>query len=149
MVNFSFLTSKGNASEFENVSRQLATYARARLNPTELVERVTPNVEVHLHELTVALVDQVEKLGPFGTANELPLFLLRNVFPTGQARVMKEKHISIELKQDRNTSRAIWFNGAATPLPPPPWDVAFELTRNEYQGRVQPQIQIRAVRSME
>jgi len=136
-------------SQFESVRGKLAAHAREHLNPVHLVEKVVPNIEVHLHELTVSLLDQVEKLGPFGTANELPLFLLRNVFPLGQSRVMKEKHISIELKQDRSSARAIWFNGAGTPLPPPPWDVAFSLARNEYQGRVQPQIQIRALRSME
>lgn len=60
---------------------------------------------------------------------------------------MKEKHLSLEIRQDKETARAIWFNGATDPVPKAPWDVAFELVRNEYQGRVQPQIQIRALRS--
>jgi single-stranded-DNA-specific exonuclease len=73
--------------------------------------------------------------------------LLKNISPNGQPRVMKEKHLSLEIRQDKHTARAIWFNGALDPLPKAPWDIAFELVRNEYQGRVQPQIQIRALRA--
>ena len=131
---------------FEDFSQAMQAYARAQLDVAELVEKLRPNVEVRLHELTVSLIEEMDKLGPFGMANAAPLLLLRNVLPSGQVRVMKEKHISVELRQDKLSARAIWFNGAAHALPEPPWDVAFELTRNEYQGRVQPQIQIRAVR---
>lgn len=134
-------------SQFESFGRKLAEYAAAHLKVSDLVERHAPNIEVRLHELTVQLLEEVGRLGPFGTDNAQPSFLLRQVSPVGQPRVMKEKHLSIELRQDKQTNRAIWFNGAADPLPPAPWDVMFELTRNEYQGRVQPQIQIKALRS--
>jgi hypothetical protein len=42
---------------------------------------------------------------------------------------------------------AIYFNGAEQPLPPAPWDVAFHIERNAYNGRVEVQMQIVAIRS--
>ena len=41
----------------------------------------------------------------------------------------------------------LWFGGAQTELPRLPWDVAYTVDRNEYQGVVRPQVQIKAVRS--
>lgn len=132
---------------FQAFSAAFKAYAKTQLKIEDLVPLVEPDLEVHLHELTLSLLDQVDRLGPFGIANHAPVFLLRNVYPVGQPRVMKEKHLSLEIKQGKQTTRAIWFNGALERLPSAPWDVAFDLTRNEYQGRVQPQVQIRALRS--
>jgi single-stranded-DNA-specific exonuclease len=137
---------KENFEQFRNAFER---YARERLRLEDLVSIVEPDIEVQLHELTLQLLDQVGKLGPFGIANSMPVFLLKRVQLVGQPRVIKERHVSLEIQQGRNTARAIWFNGAQEPLPPPPWDIAFDLTRNEYQGKIQPQIQIRALRSSE
>ena len=41
------------------------------------------------------------------------------------------------------------FGGVATTLPRLPWDIAFQIERNEWNGSVTPQIHIRAVRSAE
>ena len=132
--------------KFEEFRAAFTAYAKERLRVEDLVPIVEPDVEVQLNELTLQLIEQVGKLGPFGIANNAPVFLLRDVYSVGQPRVMKEKHLSLEIRQGKMTSRAIWFNGAQEPLPPEPWDIAFDLTRNEYQGRVQPQIQVRALR---
>lgn len=134
-------------AQFNEFSSAFRAYAKSQLKLEDLVPLVEPDLEVQLYELTVQLLDQVEKLGPFGIANQAPVFLLRDVYPVGQPRVMKEKHLSFEIRQGKQTTRAIWFNGALEPLPPAPWDIAFDLTRNEYQGRVQPQVQVRALRA--
>ena len=134
-------------SQFDLFKEAIKAVAKKRLEVGDLVEKLSVSVEIQIRDITVSFLEQVEKLEPFGTENPQPLFVLHNVTLTGPARQMKEKHISLELKQGGATARAIWFNGASKPLPPEPWDVAFELTRNTYQGRVQPQIQIKAVRS--
>jgi len=43
--------------------------------------------------------------------------------------------------------RAIHFNGARYPLPTPPWDIAFYLEANNYQNRIELQLQVEALRS--
>lgn len=131
---------------FEAFRILFAACAEKYLRMGDLIPTVTLDAEVQVHELTQYLLDQVDRLGPFGIANPAPVFLLRKVFPAGAPKVMKQKHLSLELQQEKQRTRAIWFNGAAEALPEPPWDVAFDLTRNEYQGRVQAQVQIRAIR---
>ncbi len=133
-------------SQFESFKDAIRAVANKHLDVSDLVEKLNPSVEIQIRDISVPFLEQVEKLEPFGTENPQPLFVLRCVTSTGPARQMKEKHISIELKQNGVSARAIWFNGASKPLPPEPWDVAFELTRNTYQGRVQPQIQIKSIR---
>jgi len=132
---------------FDAFKAAFAAYAKAHISREALTALVIPDAEVYMHELNLQLLEQLEKLGPFGIANISPIFLLKNISPNGQPRVMKEKHLSLEIRQGKHTARAIWFNGAADVLPAAPWDIAFELVRNEYQGRVQPQIQIRALRA--
>ena len=42
---------------------------------------------------------------------------------------------------------AIYFRGAEEALPSPPWDVAFALERNEFNGRIDAQMQVVAIRA--
>ena len=81
--------------------------------------------------------------------NPQPLFAARGVTLAGEPRVMKEKHRSLLLRQKGDEYRAVWFNSASQELPRLPWDIAFQIERNEWQGSVSPQIQIRAVRKAE
>jgi single-stranded-DNA-specific exonuclease len=62
---------------------------------------------------------------------------------------MKEKHLSLMLRQNGDEYRAVWFGSAQEALPRLPWDIAFQIERNEWQGSVTPQIHIRAVRQSE
>jgi single-stranded-DNA-specific exonuclease len=100
-----------------------------------------------LGEVDLDLLRQHEALQPFGIGNPQPVFIARGVVPEEEPRILKEKHLSLMLRQGSRRQRAIWFGGAENPLPRPPWDVAFLLERNEYRGQVTAQIQIRAVRS--
>lgn len=109
---------------------------------------VAPDLEVSLSALDLKLLDVYEKLGPFGMENPVPLLLARGVQPAAEPRFLKEKHFQLQLRQGRSTVKAIWFN-ATVPLPPPPWDVAFELVRNSYQGKVSIQLQIKHLRASE
>ena len=109
---------------------------------------VAPELEVELAALELQLLDEYEKLGPFGMENPIPLLVARKVQPAGQPRLLKEKHVQVQLRQGQSTVKAIWFNAPA-PLPPAPWDVVFELSRNAYQGNVSLQLQIKHLRASE
>ncbi len=107
------------------------------------------DVEITLGEIDYELLDQHEALQPFGMANPQPLFCARGVTLVAEPRVMKEKHLSLLLRQGGDEYRAVWFGAASQTLPRLPWDIAFHIERNEWQGSVSPQIQIRAVRKAE
>jgi len=120
--------------------------ARTDLVDEQLLPQLHLDAELPLRAIDLDLLAAVENLAPFGIGHRSPVFYARGVAPFAEPRVLKEKHLSLSLTQRGWESRAIWF-GAIQPLPKPPWDIAFELSRNEYLGRVSAQIQIKALRS--
>jgi single-stranded-DNA-specific exonuclease len=106
------------------------------------------------HELAFTEIDPGflqwhEMLQPFGNGNPQPLLLAREVEPVAPPRVVNEKHLILRLRQGNRHRRAIYFDGAATQLPPTPWDIAFRIRADEYEGETLVAMQIEAVRSAE
>ena len=124
--------------------------ARALLTDEQLRPRLYIDVEVPLADLHFDFLKHHETLQPFGIGNSQPLFLARNV-RAAESRILKEKHYRFMLLQNGGgkAQQAIYFGGAQRPLPEPPWDIAFQVGRNEYNGRVSLQLEIKATRAAE
>ena len=123
--------------------------ARGILNAEQLQARLHLDVEITLGDINFELLAQYCALQPFGMGNRQPTFFARGVTLAGEPRVMKEKHLSLLLRQGGDEYRAVWFGAVSEKLPRPPWDIAFNIERNEYQGAVSAQIHMRAVRAAE
>ncbi len=121
--------------------------ARGLLSAEQLQPIQHLDVELALGEIDYELLGAHESLQPFGMANPQPVFVARGVTLVFEPRVMKEKHLSLMLRQGRDEHRAVWFGAASEALPRQPWDVAFTIERNEWQGNVSAQIHIKTVRS--
>ena len=124
---------------FRNAARQLLT-----------AEQLQPCINLD-HELTLAelnwdLLEWHEALQPFGAGNTQPTFFARQVEPAVEPRVLKEKHLVLRLRQRNYHARAIFFDGASETLPKPPWDIAFRVQADEYQGEKRLQVHVQAVR---
>ena len=131
---------------FADFRQSFCACARESLTDEQLRPLLQIDAELALAEIDFALLDQHEALQPFGMGNPQPLFAARGVTLAAEPRVMKEKHLSLMLRQGRREYRAVWFNAAAEAMPRLPWDVAFQIERNEWQGTVSPQIHVKAVR---
>lgn len=104
------------------------------------------------HELTFAelngeLLRWHELLEPFGNGNLQPIFFARAVEPTATPQLVKEKHLVLRLRQRNHHTRAIYFDGARSELPKPPWDVAFRIQSDEYEGEKRLQVHVQALRA--
>jgi single-stranded-DNA-specific exonuclease len=121
--------------------------AKRILTPALLQPRLQLAGELSGAEINLRLLNCHEMLQPFGIGNPQPLFFIRSVAPAAEPRLLKEKHRLFRLRHGSVVLNAIHFNGAKTPLPEPPWDIAFYLEANTYQDRVQLQLQIEAIRS--
>ncbi len=96
---------------------------RARLcaytkeNPVEAsaADALAYEVELSLDRVTPALAAWVERLAPFGMENPEPTFLARAVRICGAPRLMKERHVRLQLSQsvDGAQHTALGWNWAA------------------------------------
>ena len=134
---------------FEDFRDAFRDCAREILSAEQLQERLHLDVEITLGDINFELLAQYCSLQPFGMGNRQPTFFARGVTLAGEPRVMKEKHLSLLLRQGGDEYRAVWFGAVSEKLPRLPWDIAFNIERNEYQGTVSAQIHMRAVRTAE
>ena len=105
--------------------------------------------ELAFTEIDIDFLQWHEMLQPFGNGNPQPLFLAREVEPVAPPRVVNEKHLIFRLRQGNRHRRAVYFDGVTNPLPPAPWDIAFRIRADDYDGETLVAMQIEAVRQAE
>jgi single-stranded-DNA-specific exonuclease len=102
--------------------------------------------ELTFSELNGDFLHWHEMLQPFGNGNPAPLFFAREVEPAAPPRMVNEKHLILRLRQGNYRRRAVYFDSANAPLPPAPWDIAFRIRAEEYEGEITLGMQIHALR---
>jgi single-stranded-DNA-specific exonuclease len=85
------------ASNLPEMERRLYAFAAQKLagKPVEQVLHI--HAELPLDRVTPALAGWLHKLEPLGHGNPEPVFLVRNLRLAAPVRLMKEKHIRLEL----------------------------------------------------
>jgi len=135
--------------KFDRFAEAFRSTARELLSQEALQPRLRLDHELAFTEIDVDFLRWHEMLQPFGNGNPQPLFLAREVEPVAPPRVMNEKHLLFRLRQRNCHRRAVYFNGAANQLPPTPWDVAFRIRADEYEGETLVAMHVEAVRAAE
>jgi single-stranded-DNA-specific exonuclease len=131
---------------FERFAEVFRNVARDLISQESLQPCVRLDHELAFTEIDVDFLRWHEMLQPFGNGNPQPLFLAREVEPVALPRVLNEKHLIFRLRQGGSHRRAVYFNGAANRLPPAPWDVAFRIHADEYEGETLVAMHVEAVR---
>jgi single-stranded-DNA-specific exonuclease len=132
---------------FEDFRRAFEISTRERVNDEILTPKLRLDAELPVEDVSLSLIEQQELLEPYGMGNSQPVFATRMVRPAAAPHVLKDKHLRLDFQAARRLVPAIYFHGAEEKLPRPPWDVAFTIERNEFNGRRQAQIQIVGIRS--
>ena len=142
----------GLALHEENLSKFAEAFcstARELLSEEALQRSLRLDHELPFTNIDVEFLRWHELLQPFGNGNPQPLFFARAVEPVGAPRVSNEKHLIFRLRQGDRHRRAVYFDGAANELPPPPWDVAFRIGADEYGGETLVSMRIEGLRAAE
>lgn len=134
-------------ARFEEFREAFRRCAREVLSDAQLQPRLRIDAELTFSQLNYTVLEQLDSLQPFGLDNPQPVFFARGVGVADEPRILKEKHLSFLLQQGREQRRAMFFGAAEMELPPPPWEVAFQIERNEWQGRVSVDLHLRAIRA--
>jgi single-stranded-DNA-specific exonuclease len=132
---------------FEAFREYFLNCARRVLLDEHLHPKLSLDAELPLGAVRRGVLEQLDRLQPFGIGHQQPVFYARGVGLAAEPRVLKEKHLSLAFRQGRDEIRGIWFGGTASELPRLPWDVAFTVEKNEYQGLVTAQLHVKAVRA--
>ncbi len=127
------------AEKFRCVAREL-------LSDDDLQPRFRLDHEITFAELNFDFLGWHEMLQPFGNGNPQPLFFARGIDSPIAPRVVGEKHLVLMLRQHNYQRRAIFFGAALNSLPPQPWDVAFRIRQDEYEGLTRLEMRVEAVR---
>ena len=132
---------------FDAFADRFRSVATELLSPEKLQPRLHLDHELTFSQLNDELLHWHRALEPFGNGNLQPMFFARAVEPTIAPQILKEKHLVLRLRQKNHFQRAIFFDGASSPLPRTPWDMAFRVTADEYEGETRLQIQVEALRA--
>ena len=133
-------------NELDRFGEAFLKAARELVSDEDLQPRLHLDHELAFSEIDLDLLRWHEMLQPFGNGNPQPLFFAREVEPAGPPRIVNEKHLILRLRQGGRYRRAVYFDGALDELPSPPWDVAFRLRADEYEGDTLVGLQVEAMR---
>jgi single-stranded-DNA-specific exonuclease len=134
---------------FNLFAEEFRKAARGLLSDQALQPCVRLDHELAFTEIDIDFLRWHEMLQPFGNGNRQPLFLARAVEPVAPPRVVNDKHLIFRLRQGNRHRRAVYFDGVTNPLPPTPWDIAFRIRADEYEGETLVAMHIEAVRAAE
>jgi single-stranded-DNA-specific exonuclease len=132
---------------FPEFAEAFCRTARELLSEQALQRSLRLDHELPLASIDVDFLRWHELLQPFGNGNPQPLFFARAVEPVGPARVSNEKHLLFRLRQGDRHRRAVYFDGATSEIPAPPWDIAFRIGADEYAGETLVGMRIEALRA--
>ena len=88
------------AEKLPELKRRLREYAAEHLAAREPERLVRIHAELPLDRITPVLAGWLRKLEPLGHGNPEPLFLARNARLVAAPRIMKARHVALELAQD-------------------------------------------------
>ena len=96
-----------------------------------------------LPELNLNLVEDFERLAPFGAGNPPLVFATRNLKLTGYAAVGRAgEHLQLTVEDELgHLHRSIWWQGAGYPLPESKFDLAYSVRASTYRGQREVQIE--------
>lgn len=146
----------GMTMPIENIEAFQARFEEvvSKTIPEHLLQpEIEIDAEIKLHEIEAKFYQVLKQFAPFGPQNMKPVFVARNLKERGYGRLLKEKHLKLDLLDPKNPGvfyPAIGFNMAdkySIIKSENPFDVAFTVEENEWNGKVSLQLNIKDVKA--
>ncbi|HWB30186.1 MAG TPA: single-stranded-DNA-specific exonuclease RecJ [Vicinamibacterales bacterium] len=101
-----------DASRVGELRQRLGACANERLRPEDLVPRLRIDAPLGLREISGDIVAGHARLGPFGAANPKPVFRASPIDLIAPPRKIKDRHLSLLVKQESRSFKAIAWRAA-------------------------------------
>jgi single-stranded-DNA-specific exonuclease len=131
------------------LARRFNEIALAQLTVDDLVAELRVDLELPISEATLELEALLRHFEPFGPSNPTPVLVSRGVRLAAPARVLGDGHLKLRLRTDAGELEAIGWGMAslASELDvSTPFDIAYRLERDDWNGVPRLQAKIAAVR---
>ena len=137
------------AAGFSLLTENLETFKAAitriieqSVTETPLTQAITIDAFINLPEITLEMVESLDKLAPFGPGNPPVIFGCRDLTILKKAPLGRDsEHIQLTLSDPSGHSmRAIRWQAATLEMPNGYFDLAFSLQISNYKGLREPQI---------
>ncbi len=138
-----------DASNVDAFARRFNDVARAKLTPEDLHPELRIDAEIAIDDVTDDLEALLRHFEPFGVGNPSPVFASRNVRLSVPARVVGADGLKLRIAGSVRDRDALgWGMGDLAPDLPidVPFDIAYRLERDTYQGESRLQLRIADVR---
>ena len=128
-------------SRLEAFRNDFCEHASQVITEAQRVAELTIDAEAPLSAFTLKVVEQIERLAPFGQCNSRPLLCTGGVTLVDPPQPLGAggRHIAMKLQQHDITLRAVAFGGAdwteELSAAPGPLEVAFRPVINAFRGR--------------
>ncbi|MCE5312937.1 MAG: DHH family phosphoesterase [Nitrospiraceae bacterium] len=137
-----------DSSYIDSFRMMMSDIAVSVLKEEDLIPQINIDAAVSLNDVSVALVDEIGRLEPFGYGNEEPLFGAK-ALDVVQARVVGSNHLKLYLKQNGRSLDSIGFDmGEMLSVVEEAGkiDAAFVPAINEWNGGRYLQLNLKALR---
>jgi single-stranded-DNA-specific exonuclease len=118
--------------------RRLAAEAERRIDPADLVGRIEIDAEIEPSRITLGMINELDRLQPYGEGNAPPLFMIRDLELADFKTVGSEgRHLKAYFSRNGMRLEAIGFRMGAEAKKldhQKSYDIAFRLECNEYNG---------------
>jgi len=140
---------------FDAFSKKFEQVASAQLAQESLVPKVEIDAEIDFSTITRPFFDSLKKFAPFGTSNPNPVFETRGVVDSGASKIVGQKHLKLSLVQQSKQSYpldGIAFQQAEQETlikSGKPFNVAYQLEENEWNGKITIQLNVRDIKCID
>jgi single-stranded-DNA-specific exonuclease len=142
-----------DASRIRDLRLAVNAVADETLGPEDLMPRLRIDSDLTFRGITGGVVAGLTSLAPFGAGNPRPVFAARRVEIVDGPRQVKERHLTMSLKQDGRIFRAIAWRAAERheylTEHKDALDVAFSLDQNQYNGETYVELTLADLKSSE
>ncbi|HMI06974.1 MAG TPA: single-stranded-DNA-specific exonuclease RecJ [Flavobacterium sp.] len=134
--------------DFKNAFEEIV---RTTIHPDSLTPEIAIDAEINFDAITPKLTRLLKQFEPFGPQNMTPVFMTKNVTDTGFAKRLgsDNEHLKLYVKQESGGIGAIGFGlGKKMDLVTnqKPFDVAYCIDENEWNGAVTTQLRLKDIR---